>query len=380
MSDDHSNPTTPPADPQQATPQPVLRVSLDDLADLNDLAQPVAAPTTTPAPDAPATRSYGNIHTPTEPTVTLPQQPGSLLLKAWFYLGLAGLLGATLGWAIAEPGFIDGEARRWGNTWLLPLIVALMCVAFAIAESLVERSRRKALLRVALALPLGIVLGFLLSFVANIIYSIALGICAQAGVQSFRNPAVWIARGLAWAVFGVAGGLVYGIIGRSSRKAGYGALGGAIGAAIGGILFDPISFLTHSTATNPGNHTGALSRAVGFALLGLATGVAMGLVESALKDRWLYVTAGPLAGKQFILYKPQTSIGSTQSVDIYLFKDPEILPLHATLLQRGDRIHLLPEGPVYLAGQPLRGTRVLESGNLLQLGRYTFRYQERPRG
>ena len=106
----------------------------------------------------------------------------------------------------------------------------------------------------------------------------------------------------------------------------------------------------------------------------------MGLVESALKDRWLYVTAGPLAGKQFILYKPQTSIGSTQSADIYLFKDPEILPLHATLLQRGDRIHLLPEGPVYLAGQPLRGTRVLESGNLLQLGRYTFRYQERPRG
>jgi hypothetical protein len=89
---------------------------------------------------------------------------------------------------------------------------------------------------------------------------------------------------------------VYGIIGRSGKKTAYGAIGGAIGAAIGGLIFDPISFATKG---------GAVSRAVGFALLGMATGIAMGLVESALKDRWLYVTAGPLSGKQFILYKPQ---------------------------------------------------------------------------
>jgi hypothetical protein len=34
------------------------------------------------------------------------------------------------------------------------------------------------------------------------------------------------------------------------------------------------------------------SRAVGFGILGLATGIMMGVVESALKDRWFYVTAG----------------------------------------------------------------------------------------
>ncbi|MGC2618200.1 MAG: FHA domain-containing protein, partial [Acidobacteriaceae bacterium] len=138
----------------------------------------------------------------------------------------------------------------------------------------------------------------------------------------------------------------------------------------GGVIFDPISFVSHG---------GAVSRAVGFSLLGMATGAAMGLVESALKDRWLYVTAGPLAGKQFILYKPQTTVGSSQSCDIYLFKDSDIQPNHATLLMKGSHIHLQNSGPVYVAGQPVRGLRVLETGNVIQIGRYSFRYQERQR-
>ena len=65
-----------------------------------------------------------------------------------------------------------------------------------------ERSLAKALLRGVLALPLGIILGFIFEFIANIIYNLGLGICAQMGVVSYRNPAAWIARGLAWAVFG----------------------------------------------------------------------------------------------------------------------------------------------------------------------------------
>ncbi len=253
---------------------------------------------------------------------------------------------------------------------MIPLLVTLMCVGFAVAESIVERSTKKALIRGGLALPLGVVLGFIFSGMANVFYSIGLNICFQAGVRSFHNPAVWIARGIAWMVLGAAGGVVYGIIGQSMKKTGYGALGGAIGAAVGGTIFDPISFATHA---------GATSRGVGFGLLGMATGIAIGLVESALKDRWLYVTAGPLAGKQFILYKPQTSVGSSQNCDIYLFKDPEILPQHAMLELKGSKIHLIANGAAYISGQPVRGTRVLESGTIMQLGRYAFRYQERQR-
>ena len=125
-------------------------------------------------------------------------------------------------------------------------------------------------------------------------------------------------------------------------------------------------------------HGGAASRAVGFGLVGLATGAAVGLVESALKDRWLYVTAGPLAGKQFILYKPRTVVGSDQKCDIYLFKDSNIAKEHAIIDLAGSRIMLRAIGETYVNGQPVR-QQVLMSGAVVQIGRYAFRYQERQR-
>jgi hypothetical protein len=340
-----------------------VRVTLDDLsqATKQEAVLVAAAPK--------REKNYGNINTIVEAPL-LAQEKGSILLQGWFYLGLAGFLGALAAWVIAEPGFTDGGGRRWGNIWMTPLLVMLMCVGFAVAESIVERSAKKSLIRAGLSLLLGFFLGFAFNWIANIFYTIGLAISFQAGIQSYHNPVVWIVRGLAWMVFGVAGGVVYGIIGRSLKKTGYGALGGAIGAALGGVIFDPISFATHG---------GAPSRAIGFCLLGLSTGIAIGLVESALKDRWLYVTSGPLAGKQFILYKPQTTIGSSQTCDIYLFKDSEILPHHATLQFKGSRLHLLASGPVYLAGHLIRGPRVLDNGATLQLGRYGFRYQEKQR-
>lgn len=343
-----------------------IKITLEDLANVA-VSEPQAAPVTT-GPSG--VRSYGTVTEAAEQGPALPEERGSILLQGWFYLGIAGTLGALAGWGIAEPGFIDAPGTRsWGEIVMVPLIIALMSFGFAIAESTVERSVRKALLRGLLSLPLGLVLGFVFSFVANVIYAIGIQFCFEAGAQSQGNPAFWIARGIAWMVFGAAGGLVYGIVGQSSKKGKYGVLGGIIGAGIGGLVFNPIAMMTHG---------GAVSRAVGFGLVGVATGVGMGLVESALKDRWLYVTAGPLAGKQFILYKNRTTIGSRQESDIYLFKDPNILPEHAVVEINGARVQIRATGNVFFAGHSIQA-RVLQDGDLLQVGRYSFRYKERHR-
>jgi hypothetical protein len=341
-----------------------LKITLDDIASVV-----VPEPVTPPAQPATGVKIYGTITEAAEQFIPVSEERGSILLQGWFYLGVAGLLGAIAGWGIAEPGFVDGKGGHWGNFLMLPSIVTLMCFGFAMAESAVERSMQKALLRGVLSLPLGFILGFFFDLMANLIYNLGLGICYQAGAQSFRNPAVWIVRGIAWMVFGAAGGLVYGIIGQSAKKGYYGVLGGVIGAGLGGMLFDPIAMLTKG---------GAPSRAVGFALVGVATGVGMGLVESALKDRWFYVMSGPLAGKQFILYKSLTTIGNRQQSDIYLFKDPNILPEHAVIQIAGARVQLRAKGPVYWAGQTVTN-RVLQDGDLLQIGRYSFRYKEKHR-
>jgi hypothetical protein len=344
----------------------VIKITLDDLARVK-----VPEAGTGPIlPASPGTRSYGTITDAAGQAPAVAEESGSILLQGWFYLGLSGLLGAVVGWGIAEPAFVDGPGtHRWGNIWLVPIILTLMCLSFGIAESTVERSAKKALLRGVLALPLGVFLGFMFYFVGNLIFNILIGITYDLGARTIHNPAFWIARGLAWASFGAAGGLIYGIVGQSSKKGTYGVIGGMIGAGIGGMVFDPISFLTHG---------GGMSRAVGFALVGMATGVGMGLVESALKDRWLYVTSGPLAGKQFILYKPRTTVGSKQECDIYLFKDSNILLEHATFELAGARVQVRAAGPVYLGGSAIQ-SRVLQDNDLLQIGRYSFRYKEKQR-
>ncbi len=348
--------------------QEVIKITAEELAEITPEApSSVVAPVFSPAD--PKAKHYGNINA--EPELSaVSERPGSILLQGWFYLGVAGLLGAAIGWGVCEPSFMDGpQGHAWGNTWMIPALVTMMCLGFAIAESVVERSIQKALVRCALAVPLGVILGFFFEVFANVIFSIGLEIAFQLGVRSEHNPIFWIARGLAWTEIGVVGGLTYGVIGRSMKKAKYGILGGMLGAGLGGIIFDPIALALSGAAP---------SRAVGFGLLGLATGVAMGLVESALKDRWLYVFGGPLAGKQFILYKNVTTIGSRQQCDIYLFKDSSILPEHAFLESRGSRIQLRAVGPVHLSGQPVH-LRVLQNGDLIQIGRYSFRYQEKHR-
>ena len=61
------------------------------------------------------------------------------------------------------------------------------------------------------------------------------------------------------------------------------------------------------------------------------SGLFVGLVESLTKDAWLLMIVGPLKGKQFIVYKNPTRIGSSPKCEIYLFKDPAIDPFHATI-------------------------------------------------
>jgi hypothetical protein len=332
-----------------------IRITLDDLARI----KPPAA--------AGEPRNYGQIAEQSAPAA--PAGRGSIFLQAWFYLGAAGLCGSLIAWAVCEPWFVDGPGQSWANFVIFPLMLVLICVGFGVVEGIVERSPDKATMRGLTSLGLGTVLGFVFFFIANLIFTIGVGILAEAGALNVKHVGFWLTRAIAWMGFGVAGGVVYGIVGQAGKKCLYGIAGGVLGAGIGGFVFDPISFIAGGAAA---------SRAVGMAIFGLTTGVAMGLVESALKDRWLYVSAGPLAGKQFILYKPVTTIGSDQSCDIYLFKDPAVLPRHAVITLNGPRMTVSAAGPVYVRGRAVHET-VLASGDNLQIGRYAFLYRDRER-
>jgi hypothetical protein len=347
--------------------KPALKITLEDLAKVEVRAEPQGSV----AVAAGAARQYGNIAAGAEAPAAVTEEKGHIFLQGWFYLGVAGLLGALLGWGICEPFYRTPGRSPFLSFILLPLVIMFTCTGLGVAESIVERSGKKALIRAMLSLSLGAVFGLIFYIAAEFVYGIGRMIIFSLGVETNRNPAFWITRGIAWGVFGIAGGIVYGLVDQSGRKTKYGVLGGFLGSMLGGTLFDPITFLTSAGM-------GTVSRGVGFGLLGLATGVAIGIVESALKDRWLYVASGPLAGKQFILYKPLTSIGSSQKCDIYLFKDNSILPEHGRIEMRGAQTFLHSAGPVFVSGQPAR-MRALQSGDLIQIGRYAFHFRERQR-
>ena len=107
-----------------------------------------------------------------------------------------------------------------------------------------------------------------------------------------------------------------------------------LGGLLGGLLFDPISVLFNAT------ERATLSRGVGFTIIGLLVGLFVGLVEGWTKTAWLLMRAGPLAGKQFVLYRDTTVLGSSPKAEVYLFKDEAIEPRHAMIYNRGGRFEI----------------------------------------
>lgn len=297
----------------------------------------------------------------------------SILLKGWFYLGLAGLIGAFLAWIFCEPSFEDVYESSWWGKMMFPLMTILICVSFGTIESVVERSWKKSFRKGLSSCGLGLTIGFIFAILAGFLFIFFSMLLVNLGISERNlatNPFFWLSRGLAWALFGMAGGLIFGIVSKSGRKTSFGILGGVIGGFIGGLFFDPISLLTNG---------GEASRAIGMSILGASTGIAIGLVENALKERWLYVKSGPLAGKQFVLYQDLITIGKAQDSTIYLFKDPSVLEQHATIMKRAGRSVINAFGPVVISGQMYQGQKqkVLCTGDILQIGRYTFAYAEK---
>jgi hypothetical protein len=148
-------------------------------------------------------------------------------------------------------------------------------------------------------------------------------------------------------------------------------VGAVLGGLVGGLLFDPISLVL---ITADGKAT--YSRAVGFAVIGCFVGLFVGLVEGWTKTAWLLMQKGPLAGKQFILFRDTTVLGSSPKADIYLFKDDAIEPRHALITNRAGRFEIedcnSPDG-TYVNGIPITRS-ILNSGDQIVLGKTVLEF------
>jgi hypothetical protein len=188
--------------------------------------------------------------------------------------------------------------------------------------------------------------------------------------RSSLNVKGVLTRTLCWAIAGMVLASGQGIVMRSGKKTRNVVIGGFIGGLIGGVLFDPLSVALQS---------GWASRLVAIGIIGVSTGAMIGLVENMLKDAWLQVLSGPLTGKQFVIYRNPTTVGSSPKCDIYLFKDPAIEPQHAAITNDGHAY--MVQDASSPAGTIVNGRRVvgcrLKSGDRIQIGGTTFLYSEK---
>ena len=319
-----------------------------------------------------------------------PDQPWliRIIYANWFYLSFAAGLGGLCGWAILEPFFSDDPLAEDTVAALLmfPVVAGFIGLFLGAAEGFMCRNPGRAVTSGAVGLVTGflggllalIPTGILFQLIGQVALSLQDGPLDEHSMPSGLALAVFMmGRGAAWAVASIPAGLGQGFAIREKRVMFNGLVGGVLGGLIGGVLFDPISMVL---LTDDGEAT--YSRAVGFATIGLSVGLFVGLVEGWTKTAWLMMEVGPLAGKQFVLFKDTTVLGSSPKADVYLFKDDAIEPTHAIIYNRGGRFEIVdqntPDG-TYINGIPIK-SQLLQTGDQVILGKTVLEFSVKDSG
>jgi len=274
--------------------------------------------------------------------------------------------------------------QEWIGRLLFPLVAALVGLAIAAADGLICRLWRRVLIAGTVGLLVGFIGGFVSGILAELVYAPLTMMAMQqegegaGGLSTVGFMIQMGGRGLAWALAGVAMGLGQGIALRSSRLLLYGFLGGAIGGLLGGLLFDPIDLLLLGGEEKLSAHG---ARLVGIAVIGAGVGLMIGIVELLARDAWLNMVRGPLAGKEFLLFKDLLRLGASPRSDIYLFNDDQVADHHATIRAAADHYEIEAATDqaaclLLVNGRPVQRTR-LRHGDQITLGSTEFVFQKR---
>ena len=113
-----------------------------------------------------------------------------------------------------------------------------------------------------------------------------------------------------------------------------------------------------------------VARAVALLTMGLLIGVGVGLLEQFAKAAWLKVIRGEFEGKEYLVFAGTTSIGNNGKNTIVLFKDKLVGPHHCDIKLEGSKYILIDCGTPM--GTVVNGTRIsrhiLRQGDAIAIG------------
>ena len=307
---------------------------------------------------------------------------GKIVFSSWFYLAVCSAVGAFVGWLVMEPFFDDNDRDEQilvAGVLTFPVVAACIGLFLGAAEGIMCRNPMRALISGTVGLAVGFGGALVALIPTGIVFGFMKGLSESLQRDDQQGPmptgiallVFMMGRAAAWAIISIPTGLGQGIALREKKVVINGLVGGVLGGMLGGMLFDPISFVLTSA-----DGQATYSRAVGFVCIGLMVGLFVGLVEGWTKTAWLIMRKGPLAGKQFILFKDTTILGSSPKAEIYLFKDDAIEPRHAVIYNRGGRFEIedkeTPDG-TYVNGIPVK-RQMLQHGDQIVMGQTVLEF------
>jgi hypothetical protein len=267
----------------------------------------------------------------------------------------AGIFGGLAAFGVIKASYasfladVSTTTSNLAFTFIMAFVIGSIV---AIVDAASTKIAAKVGMAAGIAVPVSIVTGLSIGALANAFYTSAMesvitnaytkvanGESEAAAIQYIKN-ATHLPRGVAWLFVGIAAGITVGVASKSLKRTGLTVAGGAAGGFIGGFVFDFI----------PGE---AFAQLLGISITGMLIGLSMAILEQAARTQWIEIVEGGMAGKQFILYKPDITLGSAPSADITLIKDPAIAPVHARIYAQAGRSYiesLDPSRPISVNG------------------------------
>mgnify|MGYP003313220188 CR=1 FL=1 len=113
-----------------------------------------------------------------------------------------------------------------------------------------------------------------------------------------------------------------------------------------------------------------VARAVAIVIMGSLIGLGVGLLEQFAKQAWLKVVRGEFEGKEYLVFDGTTSIGNNGQNTIVLFKDKLVGPHHCDIKLEGNKYVLTDCGTPM--GTVVNGRRItkhiLRQGDAIAIG------------
>jgi len=218
---------------------------------------------------------------------------------------LAGALGGIVGALFGEPAVgmdVSPSMRPVGTGLWFGIIASFIAVSLFLSDTWYQRRQIRPE-RALIAWLCGAAAGFVAGAFAQWVYQQDFGESLE-----FKN---YVLRSICW---GIAGAVVGILMSRTIPNLGLGrgAAAGFAGGCVGGLAFIVIAQNLPET----------LGRAFGLAMLGVALGLAMYIVEKLFRDATLLVIWGPSDSAQFSLGQQPVTIGGDVEDDVHVAGAP----------------------------------------------------------